>query len=372
MDIGTLLVLASLLFGAVVGDAVVFGKTMRVDVTLPKSVESHGFTQDAAENMFISEFARLSDIPFILPFPTVAQASKDSLLSVVAKPLKIDPIVELLQDKFGSERVTMKLVMIDGDGNGNSELHALITDSNGLVGKVMLAGPERAPSALVEAMARRIASDTLPYRVALTYYNEGLRGQATGFSEARDLANKTLQLGFDKTKATQRAMLFNVLGLVTAQEGNFIAADERFADGMQVPVVSGTARAIIAANRAMMALSRKDAKAARAFHTIAMAEKTMPYLDYFDQHLVIIDGLIRWAEGDLDGAEAQFLAVERYLLGDTALTYRAELLRFSNRTEEANALTAKAAFLKTIRNQHPDLIGSVFWVDPIAGGLRRR
>ena len=372
MDISTLFVLASLLFGAIIGDAVVFGKTMRAEFTLPKTVETQGFTQDAAENIFISEFARIADIPFILPFPTVAQANKDSLLSVVAKPLKIDPIVELLQDKFGADRVSMKLLMVPSPEEGKLQVTALVTTSGGQSKKFVVAGPDKAPAALIEETARQIAADLLPYRVSLSYYDQGLAGKPERFAAARELASAALQSGFDKTRATQHGMLFNVLGLVAAQQKNLAAADEYWADGMQVPMASGTATAILAANRAVLAVARKDPKAAREFYNIAMASKTPPYLDYFDLHLEMINAIILWSEGKHQEAETNFLYVERVLVGDTAPNYRARLLQHMNRNEEAQAVAKRAAYLKTIRNQHPDLVGSVFWVDPVNGGLTPR
>jgi len=372
MDISTLVILASLLFGAIIGDAVVYGKTMRAEFTLPKSVEAQGFTQDAAENIFISEFARISDIPFILPFPTVAQANKDSLLSVVAKPLKIDPIVELLQDKFGADRVSMKLLMVTSGEEGTLEVKALVSTSGGHSKKLVMKGPDKAPAALIEATARLVAADLLPYRVSLSYYDEGLSGRPERFRDARALARSALQDGFDKTKATQRAMLFNVLGLVAAQEKDLAAADGYWADGMEVPMASGTAKAILAANRAILAVARKDPKAARELYNTAMASKKLPYLDYFDLHLEMIDAIIMWSEGKHAEAEANFLYVERILVGDTAVTYRARLLEHMNRGDEAKLLAKRAAYLKTVRNQHPDLIASVFWVDPVKGGLTPR
>jgi hypothetical protein len=38
----------------------------------------------------------------------------------------------------------------------------------------------------------------------------------------------------------------------------------------------------------------------------------------------------------------------------------------------AKELTTQANFLRSLKNTHPDLIGSVYWVDPVAGGLTRR
>lgn len=372
MDFGTLFLIASFMLGGIVGDAVLFGKTMRVNFSLPKVIEAQGFTQDAAESVFISELVRLSDIPFILPFPTVAQASKDSLMSVVAKPLRIDPLVELLQDKFGSDRVNMKMLMFEGEVDGTMDLHALVTLPNGQAMTLKRTGKTRNPYGLVEAMARAIATEALPYRVALSHYDQGLKGRADGFAVAKDLANRTLAEGFDKTKAQQRAMLFNVLGLIAMHENDPAGAELRWSEGMDVPLASGTARAILATNRAYLALSRRDIPAARQLYDMAMAFKKRPYLEYFDRHLTIFDGVILWGEGDLIAAEERFLSVETFVLGDTALTYRSRLLAFRNRQEEAASLATKAAFLKTIRNEHPDLIGSVFWVDPIRGGMQRR
>lgn len=371
MDISTLVILASLLFGAIVGDAVVFGKTMRVEFSLPKTVEAQGLTQDAAEEVFISEFTRLADIPFILRFPTVAHASKDSILSVVAKPLKIDPIVELLQDKFGADRVSMKLLIVNSAEPGQLEVNAMISTPAGH-SKLVMKGSDKTPIAVVEAAAHLLAAQLLPYRVALSYYDKGLAGEQGRFRDASELARRALRAGYDKANATQRAMLFNVLGLIAVQENDLKAAEEFWADGMQVPLAAGTAKAIMAANRAVLAVARKDPKAARELYDTAMASKTHPYLDYFDLHLEMINAIVLWAEGRTAEAEAKFRIAERNLVGDTALTYRARLLDHMNRRDEAKAVAERAAYMKTVRNQHPDLVGSVFWVDPVNGGLTRR
>ncbi|MGE0225830.1 MAG: hypothetical protein AB7F35_28255 [Acetobacteraceae bacterium] len=372
MDIGTILLLASLLMGAVIGDAALFGKTMRVHFTLPASVTSQGMTQEAAEQIFISEFARLADIAYILPFPTIAQANKDSLLSVVAKPLKIDPVVEVVQGKFGSDMVSMKFAMVNGPGSGEITLLSMVTNANGQPLRFSISGPEREPDRLVEAMARRIASETLPYRVALSDYEQGVRGDPTGFERAKALCEKALAHGFDRSTATQRVMLYNTLGLIAVHHNDLAAAERLWTTGMQVPYANGTAYAIIAANRAFLAIARRDPVQARAMHDTAMSLRTLPYLAYFDHHLEMLDSLITWAEGDLTAADDGLAMVGQRLVADTALTYRAHLAAVRGRTEEAQVMAERAVFLKTLKHIHPDLAGSVFWVNPAEGGIELR
>lgn len=372
MDIGTLLVIVGMLLGAVIGDAVLFGKTMRIDFSLPPAVTAQGMTQEAAEQLFIAEFARLADIAFILPFPTIAQANKDSLLAVVAKPLKIDPVVEVIQSKFGSDVVSMRFAMMKGPGPDENTLFGVVTRPNGSSTRYTRIGPDKRPDELVEQMARHIASEALPYRVALADYLTGVQGDPEGFTRARKLAHNALANGFDKSTATQRAMLYNTLGLLAVHQNDLAAADALWATGMQVPMANGTAYAILAVNRAFVALGRKDAKQARAMYDIALASRTMPYLGYFDHHLDIVNSLITWGEGDREAADAGLVQAGHNLVADTALTYRATIAAEQGRDADAKSFAEKAAFLKTLKSIHPDLVGSVFWVNPTKGGLTLR
>lgn len=372
MDIGTLLIIAGMFLGAVIGDAVLFGKTMRVDFSLPPAVTAQGMTQEAAEQLFIAEFSRLADIAFILPFPTIAQANKDSLLAVVAKPLKIDPVVEVIQSKFGSDLVSMRFAMMKGPGPSEDTLFGVVTHPNGSSSRYSRVGQDKRPDELVEQMARHIASEALPYRVALSDYLAGVQGDPEGFKRAHKLAHKGLANGFDKSTATQRAMLYNTLGLLAVHQNDLAAADALWATGMQVPMANGTAYAILAVNRAFVALGRKDAKQARAMYNIAMASRTMPYLGYFDHHLDIVNSLITWGEGNRDAADAGLVRTGYNLVADTALTYRAAIAAEQGREVDAKSFAEKAAFLKTLKSIHPDLVGSVFWVNPTKGGLTLR
>jgi len=372
MDLGTLAMLASMLFGAIVSDAILFGKTMRVEFTVPKVVAEQGFTQDVAERLFISEFGRLADISFILPFPTISQASQDSLLSIVAKPLRIDPIAELVQRKIGSDVVSIQNTMVNAGGATKFDIYSVVTDAGGSVSRHVMTGASDAPAKLVEGMARRIASDTLPYRVAMSDYVIGLHGDPKGFEMAKQLAEHALGTGFDRSKATQRVMLYNVLGLLKVRENDPAAAEQIWAEAMQVPFAKGASYSIVAANRAFIAISQRDFRHAREMHGIALANKVRPYLDYYDDHLKFLDALISWGEGNTQAAEGQFAVLEKALIGDTAPTYLATLLSAQGRTEEAKAATARATFMKTVKTQHPDLVGSVYWVDPVKGGFKRR
>lgn len=372
MDIGTILLLASMFLGAVVGDAVLFGKTMRVDFSLPPAVTAQGMTEDAAEQLFIAEFSRLADIAFILPFPTIAHANKDSLLSVVAKPLKIDPVVEVIQSKFGSDLVSMKFAMVKGPADNEDTLFGVVTHPNGQTTRYSRTGQDRQPDQLVEGMARHIASEALPYRVALSDYLAGVKGDPDGFRRAGKLARKALAVGFDRSTATQRVMLYNTLGLLAVHDNDLEAAEDLWATGMEVPLANGTAYAILAVNRAFVALARRDPQKARAMYDVALEQRTMPYLSYFDHHLDIVDSLITWAEGDRDAADAKLIETGHNLVADTVLTYRSKLAAEQGHVADATAFGKKAAFLKTLKHIHPDLVGSVFWVDPGKGGLTLR
>jgi len=372
MDIVTIMTISSLLLGAVVGDAVLFGRTMRVDFSVPPAIVSQGMTEEAATNIFVAEFSRLSDIAYILPYPTIASSSTQSLLSVFAKPLGIDSVAEVIQRKFVADVTSMKFAMVKGPGPNEELLLGVITTPSGHARRFTLPGDNKRPHELIERMARHVASDTLPYRVALFDYLAGVRGDREGFKRALKLTQEALAREFEAERATQRAMLYNLLGLLASHQNDLAAADAHWATGMQVPRATGTAYAILAVNRAMVALARKDPKQARAMYNTALASKARPYLHYFDIHLAIVDSLITWAEGDRKAADAGLAQADQTHLTDAALTYRAAIATEEGRHADAKMFAEKATFMKTLKSLHPDLVGSVFWIDPTKGGLTLR
>lgn len=372
MDIVTIMTISGLLLSAVVGDAVLFGRTMRVDFSLPPAIVSHGMTGDAATNIFIAEFSRLSDIAYILPFPSISSSSTQSLLSVFAKPLGVDPVAEVIQRKFVSDVTNMKFAMVKGPGPNEELLLGVITYPSGSTRRFTLPGDNKRPDEVIERMARQVASDLLPYRVGLSDYLAGVKGDREGFKSALKLAQEALAREFDAGGATQRALLYNLLGLLALHQNDLAAADAHWATGMQVPMATGTAYAILAVNRAMVALARKDPKQARAMYNTALASKARPYLNYFDAHLDIVDSLTTWAEGDRKAADAGLAQADKKLLTDAALTYRAAIATEEGRHADAKVFAEKATFLKTLKSIHPDLVGSVFWIDPTKGGLTLR
>src|SRR6266446_6770296 len=108
IDLSTLAILASLFFGAVVGDAVLFGDPLQVKITVPAKLVEQGFTEEAAEQLFVAEVARIGQAVSIVHTPDVSASSHPSVLATMAKPLGLDNVVVALQSQLGRELVTVQ------------------------------------------------------------------------------------------------------------------------------------------------------------------------------------------------------------------------------------------------------------------------
>ena len=106
IDLSTLAILAGLFFGSVVGDAVLFGNQLQVHITVPEKLVAAGFTEEAAEQLFLAEVMRASQVPSIVHTPEADINSRPSVLEALVKPLQLGDVVSSLHiylDNFQPE-----------------------------------------------------------------------------------------------------------------------------------------------------------------------------------------------------------------------------------------------------------------------------
>lgn len=378
IDLSTILLIASVLFGSVVADSVLFGKAFRVDFTVPNSVATDGLSAVSAEKVFISEFAKVGSIQYVIPFPDITDGMEDSVLSVLAKPLHLDAAVEVLQRKITSANFSVTLSMMKGPGDGELTLHAFVQPPSGELQRYSVSGSSKDPTSLIVAMANKLAYELMPYRLATYIYATGLKGEVGALERAEQVAqralteNKELQQGAVVDMASRRVMLHNALGLIDLVKGNAEAAARHLDEARRIPSPWSTPHAIVAANQAFVALSRKDAAQARRFLHEAKALRSMPYSHHFDNDLRVLEALLLWAEGKPQEADKLLEYGVGEAIREAPSYYRSRIAIQQGRAAAAAELERQATVSAPMAQFHPDLAQAAFWLDPPTGTLVRR
>ena len=112
MDILTIGFLGAIFVGLMAGDAVISSNTMTVNVGLPPVVQQSGLTRGPAEELFVTELARITSIPSALPLPMPRVASRRTVVGAIAQPLMLTEMTSALQDLFGLQPIRIGLLPV--------------------------------------------------------------------------------------------------------------------------------------------------------------------------------------------------------------------------------------------------------------------
>ena len=373
IDLSTLAILASLFFGAVVGDAVLFGDPLQVQITVPSKLTDSGFDEAAAERVFASEVARSGRAESIVKTPDVQMSSSTSVFAALAKPLHLEDVVVALQQQVGIGVVSVRGAVVDAPAGGGLEIVIFITQPNEAPTQVRLTQADGDAVRLVERGARQVMEQISPYRVALTDFATGIRGDAAALASAETVANRALTRGWAPNRATQQVMLHNLLGVKAAFEGQLEAAEAQFALSDAIPQALPAAHGVVACNRAFLAVAQRQPALAVATFKAALELSATVELNGYQDRLALLGGLVAWSAGNLAAAEAWLRKASAGLPYDDAPhAYLASLLEAKGDLAGAAAERKIAADRADLDLGVPSLILSEFWVDPVHGGLKRR
>ena len=128
----------------------------------------------------------------------------------------------------------------------------------------------------------------------------------------------------------------------------------------------------MALNRVFLAVAGK--RPAEVLSLLHAGEKLSTSIDLADvgARVTTLDGLVAWSGGDVERAEKQFRAAIVALPGDDEPhAYLAQLL--AARHDESGAAAERSAATTThpFDVDLPGLAQSIFWVDPVNGGITR-
>lgn len=321
-DLTTLALLAGLFLTVFAGQAAMYSDSLRVQINVPPSLTDRGFTEAVAEQVFSSEAAHIIRGDSIVPAPSLRINSQPSILSAILQPLSLGGVVPALQAQFGVNHLSVVAgIMQTAPDAATPEARKL--DMVLVVGEpdhppeqTRLTQDDGDPVALVRRAAQWTMERVAPYRVALGHFLSGTRGDAGAFARAADtaaraLADDTQMLSGpgDASQAAERAMLYNIHGLVAAAQNDLPGAMSAYRAIAQIPQVPRAVQAETALNEAVIALALRQPGPADALQRRAWAHRTTVDLPGFDLDLDLVQGLIAWGQGELEGAERIFAAI---------------------------------------------------------------
>jgi len=372
IDFTTLLLIAGLFFGVVIGDATLLGDPVRVQIAVPTKLADTGFTEAVAERLFLSEVARVGRALSIVRTPGIEVSSQGSVLAAVAKPLSLDQVVVALQSRVGFDVISIEAAVLDKAGAG-LEMVIFVTRPDEALTKIKLAQPDGNPVALVEHGSRRVLEEVSPYRVALTQFSDALGRDGASPTEAKATASGAVARPWVAGHATERVMLHNLLGLTAVLEGDFAGAKAQFDLTDAIPQAAPAARGTVALNRAFVAVAQKRPAEALAYYNTGLEESAGVGLQGYNAKIDTVAGLVAWSRGDTERAEQLFrIAIAASPDDEAPHVYLADLLAARGDAAGAAAERSAAGNSHRFGIQIPALALSEFWVDPVKGGLKRR
>jgi hypothetical protein len=373
IDLTSLALLAGLFFGAVIGDAALYGDPLRLQISVPSRLADAGFTEEAAERIFANEVARIGEVLSIVPTPSVQVNSSPSIFAAIAKPLNLEDLVVTVQRQVGRDVVQIHgAVMESPTGKG---LDMLITAESPreLPISLRLQQPDGDPVALVDRASKEVLAQVSPYRVALTDFAALLRGDATATGRIREMASDALGHPWTQTRATERVMLHNLLGVTSMLDGDLATAQREFELGYATPGALPAALGTISLNRALLDLAQKRTDAALADYKDALVKTSGVDLAGYNSRLITMAALITWAQGDLAQAASLLQrAIEVRPQNRAPYEYLARMMEARGDSAGAAAMRAASEIQPHYELDFPALAMSELFVDPIKGGLERR
>jgi hypothetical protein len=369
IDLTTLMMIAGLFFGVVIGESTLFGDPVRVQITVPPKLVELGFTEAVAEDLFLSEAARVGRALSIVHTPDVEVSGSGSLFAAVAKPLALDQVVVVLQNRAGFDVVSVEGAIVD-KSDGGLEMVIFVTKPDETLTKIKLAQPDGNAAALVERGSLRVLEEVSPYRVALTAFVDALDADASP-AEAKATATRAVARPWAPSQSTELVMLYNLLGMIALVDGDIAGAKGQFDLSDAVPLALPPALGTIALNRAFVAVAQKQPDEALVYYNSGLEESAD--VPIYRGQIDTLAGLVAWSRGDTERAQRLFrIAIDVAPHDEAPHAYLAQLLAASGDAAGADAERSAAASHRHFDTPIPALAVSEFWVDPVNGGLTRR
>ncbi len=354
-----------MVFGLLTADAVVSADTVSVNMSVPASVASTGFTQDVAERIFTHEFERMNQTRSLLKPPVMRSAREPTIIGVIANSLRLNDFTSALQDLLGLERMRVTGAIVAGGPDGNRLLINSASASSGAF------SVELTDNGGTERLLRRGALATMeqvqPYRAALFHFDQVMRAGGRDFSTVQAMAERELARPRRAEVLTERSYMENLLGITALLRNDLDEAERRFRRSFNW----NTTFAIGKLNLAFVLIQRDRYQEAldvlNPLVALSLEPRFAPVQRFgpLRESLHSSIGVARWGLGNLDGAEEAFrTATSEYPDSEAAYTYLSRLLLERGRTAEAAEKAAIARANALTFENYPEVATLYFWMTP--------
>jgi hypothetical protein len=370
-DITTLVLLAGIVVSLIASEAALYGDTLTLHINVSPKIVQAGFDGPTAEQIFVAESARIVRGESIIPTPTLRVSSRPTVVSALATPLQLNTVVGALQDQFGYDRLVVNAAVVSAENNVLRML-IVVEQPHQTPEQIQLSQADGDPAALVRRGADITMSRVSPYRVAQADYIRGLDNDPAALKEAGETALRYLARPWEPAKASERAMLYNLLAMLAMLDDKLPTAETQLSLVDPIPGVLPEARGIVALNRAFLSVAAKRPPEALAFFKAGEKLASGITLPDFGTRITVLGGLVAWSAGDMAQAEKSFrAAIAAAPNNEGPHFYLAQLL--TSKGDEAGAAVERdaAAAALPFRTRIPVLAQSIFLVDLVKGGIKR-
>jgi hypothetical protein len=369
MDILTLAFLGTILMGLMAGDAVISSNTMTVNVGLPPIVLQSGLTRAPAEEIFVTELARITALPSALPVPMPRVGSRRTVIGALAEPLKLTELTAALQDLFGLEPIRISATMLQVEAGLSMEV--VVAQQGRPPRHMRLSHPNLDAVTLLRRAARESFAEVAPYRVTLARLNAQLDGSETNLSEVRAATNAMLARTSHQADSLQHSALFSLASVLSLLEGDAAQAAREVRMANSYSGVLASARAFYAFNGAFLSILAGDLEQARVQTERGIAASPGHPVANMPSYVAIQRGLLAWAEGQRETALQRMQDALQLDPANRNAQIYAAWLRHLNSGAPGRFDPASLPEPLSRSPMVPGLMASVFLQDPMAREVQR-
>lgn len=361
MELATIGLLSAIVFGLIAGDAVISANTMAVGIGLPPTVQQSGLTRQSAEEIFVTELSRIAAIPSGVPVPVPRVSSRRTVIGALAEPLKLTDLTVALQDLFGLEPIRVSATIIQR-GNG-LVMEAIVAQEGHPLQRLSFERPDGDAVALIRQAAISTFAEIAPFRVTLAQLRDVLQDPNLDVGRVRAHAERLLQRDWGVDSDVERSALHSLVSVLALLHGDVEGARDEIRRAEAIDGALPTARSFYALNGSFIGILQGDLLLAERELNRAAHIPMRQIIPVFPAYVEVQRGLISWAAGKIDDADAAFQrALEVDPRNNAALIYRHWIAQ--SRLGIAPNATDRPAIATTLSPQIPGLMASAFLLDP--------
>ena len=361
MELATIGFLSAIVFGLIAGDAVISANTMAVGIGLPPAVQQSGLTRQSAEEIFITELSRIAAIPSGVPVPVPRISSRRTVIGALAEPLKLTEVTAALQDLFGLEPIRVSATVIQrGDG---LVMETIVAQEGQPLQRLSFERADGDAVALIRHAAVSTFAEIAPFRVTLARLRDALQDPTIDVAPVRAQAERLLRRDWGAHSDIERSALHSLVSVLALLHRDVPGAMAEIQRADAIEGALPTARSFYALNASFVGLLQGDLRLAERELTRAAHIPMRQIIPVFPAYIEVQRGLIAWADGKADVADAAFArALEVDPRNQVALIYRYWLARARDGAPPNAA--DRPQVVSAVSPQIPGLMTSAFLLDP--------